>query len=206
MSRPTHPLGEENDFVAEVRALPAGTTAAIWAQARDRAIGRGGTMPWRAPEDMAGFASLTWGSPVIMGRRTWASIPSRFRPFPGRTSLVVTSDAATARSVADAARDDARAEAQGTLEAALARGTELATSGPVWVAGGGSVYDAALAGGLVRAVVVTVLDLEVPDADTWAPALGPGFERVAASPSPTGFHTNTTGPSYRFELHRRKAD
>ena len=64
----------------------------IWAQARDRVIGADGKLPWRLPEDMALFRELTTGGTVVMGRRTWESLPERFRPLPGRTNVVLTSD------------------------------------------------------------------------------------------------------------------
>lgn len=159
-------------------------------------------MPWHAPEDMKNFTALTWGSPLIMGRRTWESIPARFRPFAGRTSLVITSHDAVADDVRAASRADAPAEPVATLEAGMARGSELTTSGIVWIAGGGRVYDAALTAGCVDAAVITVLDLEVPDGDTRAPALGSDFALAAAWPA-TGFHGADRGPGYRFELHRK---
>ncbi|MGO3090020.1 MAG: dihydrofolate reductase [Galactobacter sp.] len=199
---PLHPLGEDHPFVLAVRSLPPITVGAIWAQSRDGFIGRSGTMPWHAPEDMKNFAALTWGSPLVMGRRTWESIPARFRPFAGRTSLVITSQPAMADDVAAASRPDAPAEPAPTLDAALTRGTQITTSGIVWVAGGGRVYANALDSNAVDAAVVTILDLEVPDADTRAPALGPDFELTASWPQ-HGFHPSQAGPAYRFELHRK---
>ena len=62
----------------------------IWAQARGGVIGKDGGMPWHVPEDLAHFREVTTGAPVIMGRRTWESFPSRFRPLPGRRNIVVT--------------------------------------------------------------------------------------------------------------------
>ena len=76
---------------------------------RRTAIGRDNTIPWHVPEDMARFKELTIGYPVIMGRKTWDSLPARFRPLPGRVNIVVTRDdgwsadgAVRARSVDDA--------------------------------------------------------------------------------------------------------
>jgi len=56
----------------------------IWAEARGGVIGRDGGMPWHVPEDLAHFKQVTFGSPVIMGRKTWDSLAPRFRPLPGR--------------------------------------------------------------------------------------------------------------------------
>ncbi len=67
--------------------------ALVAAVARDGVIGRDGGLPWRLPEDMAHFRSVTIGHPVVMGRRTWESLPVRFRPLPGRRNVVVTRNA-----------------------------------------------------------------------------------------------------------------
>ena len=61
---------------------------------RHRLIGAEGTLPWRLPDDARRFKALTMGKPVIMGRRTYESIPTRFRPLTGRHNIVVTRDPA----------------------------------------------------------------------------------------------------------------
>ncbi len=60
------------------------------ARARNGVIGRDGDLPWRLASDMAHFKVLTLGKPVIMGRKTWDSLPRR--PLPGRTNIVLTRD------------------------------------------------------------------------------------------------------------------
>ena len=62
----------------------------IYARAENGTIGRDGKMPWHLPEDLAHFKRTTLGAPVIMGRKTWDSIPAQFRPLPGRRNIVVT--------------------------------------------------------------------------------------------------------------------
>ena len=62
----------------------------VAAVARGGVIGRGNAIPWRIPEDLSRFKSLTLGHPVVMGRRTWESLPERFRPLPDRRNVVVT--------------------------------------------------------------------------------------------------------------------
>ena len=64
--------------------------ALIAAVARNGVIGHANELVWKLPEDMAFFRRSTMGNPVIMGRKTWESIPARFRPLPGRTNIVVT--------------------------------------------------------------------------------------------------------------------
>jgi dihydrofolate reductase len=104
----------------------------IAAVARDGVIGDGQRMPWHLPEDLAHFKRVTLGHPVIMGRRTWESLPVRFRPLPGRRNLVVTRNAQW--------RSDG-AEAFSALDTALAA---CAGAERVFVIGGGQLYAAAL--------------------------------------------------------------
>jgi dihydrofolate reductase len=60
------------------------------ARARNGVIGRGGALPWRLKSDLALFKAATLGKPVIMGRKTWESLPRR--PLPGRINIVLTRD------------------------------------------------------------------------------------------------------------------
>lgn len=65
----------------------------IAAVARNRVVGDGEKMPWHLPEDLKYFRTQTAGSPVLMGRKTWDSLPPRFRPLPGRRNLVLSRQA-----------------------------------------------------------------------------------------------------------------
>lgn len=67
--------------------------ALIAAIANNNCIGKNGKLPWHIPEDLAYFKKITRGTVVIMGRRTWESIPLAFRPLPHRTNVVLTSQA-----------------------------------------------------------------------------------------------------------------
>jgi ribonucleoside-diphosphate reductase alpha chain len=62
----------------------------IWAQDKNGVIGNKGQIPWRIPEDLTFFKEQTMGGAVIMGRKTWESIPEKFRPLPGRVNIVMT--------------------------------------------------------------------------------------------------------------------
>lgn len=62
----------------------------VWAQSANGVIGRDGTLPWHLPEDLKHFRALTTGATVLMGRRTWESLPPRFRPLPGRRNVVLS--------------------------------------------------------------------------------------------------------------------
>ncbi len=162
------------------------TVGLVWAQTRDGVIGADGGMPWHVPEDMAHFREVTATHDVIMGRRTWESLPPRFRPLPGRRNIVVS------RSEDWSAEG---AERAGSLDEALA----LAAGDQVWVIGGGMLYAEAIA--VADVLEVTQLDLDVAG-DTRAPAVG-GWRRSAADPA-DGWHTSRSGIRYRFETYRRE--
>lgn len=156
---------------------------AIWAEANEGAIGRGGTMPWHLPEDLAHFRQVTLGAPVIMGRRTWESLPERFRPLPGRENIVVTRDASY-----EARGASVRSSLEHAIQAAAAGGADAA-----WIMGGGELYRSAMP--FADELVVTRIELDVPDADTFAPEIG-GEWRLA---DPGDSRVSATGLGYRFE-------
>ncbi|MDV7135565.1 dihydrofolate reductase [Williamsia muralis] len=158
------------------------TIALIWAQAANGAIGRGGDIPWHLPEDQRYFRQITGGHPVVMGRRTWDSLPARFRPLPGRANLVVTRNAQWS---ADGA------QTHPNVRDALDAGLHLDDT--VFVMGGGEIYSAAMES--AHAAYVTEIDLEVSDADTWAPALDLGRWSLE---SDGGWLESPTGLRYRF--------
>ena len=106
--------------------------ALIAAVARNGVIGRADAIPWRLPEDLRHFRRTTLGCPVIMGRRTWDSLPPAFRPLPGRRNLVVTRDAGWRAEGAEAAP---------SLDAALGR---VADAPRAFVTGGAELYALAL--------------------------------------------------------------
>lgn len=64
------------------------TLALVVARARNGVIGRAGGLPWRLRSDMALFKASTMGKPILMGRKTWNSLPKR--PLPGRTNIVLS--------------------------------------------------------------------------------------------------------------------
>jgi dihydrofolate reductase len=154
----------------------------IWAQARGGVIGHRGVMPWRLPEDLAHFKATTVGRPVIMGRRTWESIPDRFRPLPGRENIVVTRDHGWNAPGATAAH---------TLEEALEQSSTKA-----WVIGGAQIYAAALPYATVA--VVTEIDAEFPG-DAWAPELDSSWQLERDA----DWAVSTTGLRYRFLTYTR---
>jgi len=155
----------------------------IFARAANGVIGKDNRLPWHLPEDLAHFKAVTMGCPVIMGRKTWDSLPPKFRPLPGRRNLVVT------RQPGWQAQG---AEACASLQDALAR------SGPaeqVWVIGGAQLY--AQAEPLASVAEVTELELHV-EGDAHAPALGAGWHETLRQR-----HVSATGLRYSFVTYRR---
>lgn len=152
----------------------------IWAEAAGGVIGAEGGMPWYVPEDLAHFKETTQGAPVVMGRKTWDSLPERFRPLPGRDNIVVTRQQ-------DWAADDARRAA--TVSEAV-RGQEK-----VWIIGGAEIFRQVIAD--ADRLEVTELDLEVAG-DTFAPPKT-GWRVVDEG----DWLTSRTGVRYRFVRYER---
>lgn len=96
----------------------------IAAMARNRVIGIGNTLPWRLPADLAHFKALTMGHHMIMGRKTYESLG---KPLPGRTSVIVTRDAAFSAPgcVVAHSLDEAVAACEGDAEAFFIGGADL---------------------------------------------------------------------------------
>ena len=123
------------------------TVTVVAAVARGGVIGRDGGLPWQLPEDMVHFREVTMGHAVVMGRRTWESLPERFRPLPGRRNVVVTRNPVW---------HSEGAERAGSLDEAL----DLVAGGErVSVIGGAELFAAALP--LADELLLTEIDLEV---------------------------------------------
>ena len=155
----------------------------IYARAANGVIGKDGVMPWHLPEDLAHFKRLTQGHPVIMGRKTWDSLPPRFRPLPGRSNIVITRQADW--------------QADGALPATSLQDA-LALCGDaqeLWVMGGAQIY--ALAEPLASRIEVTEITQEF-DGDAFAPTLGSDWLETAREA-----HTAASGLGFSFVTYRR---
>ncbi len=139
--------------------MSAPLVGSIWAQSTTGTIGDGGGIPWHIPEDLAHFRAVTGGHAVVMGRKTWDSLPAKFRPLPGRRNIVVTRNASWSAEGAEVAHSVADAIA-------------LADSDPVWVIGGGEIYRSAM--DIATHLEVTEVDLDVVG-DTSAPEIPDGW-------------------------------
>lgn len=159
--------------------------ALIYARAANGVIGHNGTMPWHLPEDLAHFKALTQGHPVIMGRKTWDSLPARFRPLPGRRNIVVTRNAGW---------HGEGAERAGSLAEALRLAQDAAK---VFVIGGAELY--ALALPQADELVLTEIEAEL-DGDVFFPDWP--RERFALAASEP--HVSDSGIGYRFNHYIRQ--
>ena len=156
----------------------------VAAVARDGAIGRQNDLLWRDPLDMARFKAITLGKPVIMGRKTWDSLPLRFRPLPGRRNIVITRSSVALPG----------AETFASLDAALAACAEA----EVCVVGGGEVY--ALALPHAHKLALTEVALDFPDADRHFPP----WQRSDFAEQARESHTSAAGVRFDFVDYLRK--
>jgi dihydrofolate reductase len=159
----------------------------IAAVARNGVIGDANTLLWRLPEDQRHFKRSTLGHPVIMGRKTWDSLPAAYRPLPGRRNIVVTRNAQWHANGAEVAS---------SLEAALER---TADADKAFIIGGGQLYAQALAH--ADELLLTEIDREF-DGD----AVFPTWDRNAFTELQRERHH--AGPpndfDYTFVTYRRK--
>ena len=155
----------------------------IFARAANGIIGRDNTLPWHLPEDLAHFKRTTLGCPVIMGRKTWDSLPPKFRPLPGRANIVVTRQPDW--QAAGAQRADSLAEACRLCP----------PDSDAWVIGGAQIYAQALP--LADTAVVTEIDTAF-EGDALAPAFGPEWQETTREP-----HRSSTGLTFSFVTYQR---
>ena len=155
----------------------------IFARAANGVIGRDNTIPWRLPEDMARLKRLTTGWPVIMGRKTWDSLPVKFRPLPGRTNIVITRQPDW---------KDTGAETAASLTDALAL---CASSDEVWILGGAQIYAQAMP--LANRIEVTEI-AETIEGDAYAPPLGPEWREAARED-----HVSANGMKFSFITYQK---
>ncbi|MBC7167233.1 dihydrofolate reductase [Phenylobacterium sp.] len=129
------------------------------ARARNGVIGRGGDLPWRLKTDLANFRATTMGKPVIMGRKTWESLPKK--PLPGRTNIVLTRDGAFEAKGALVCDDFSEAVQIAREQAQDEGATE------VCVIGGASLFELALP--RAQRIYLTEVEAEVEGDVTLAP-------------------------------------
>lgn len=156
----------------------------IAAVSRNAGIGRNNDLLWSDPADQRHFRQSTMGHAVAMGRRTWDSLPARFRPLPGRRNVVITRQPQWRAEGAEAARSWTEAM---TLLAPCAR---------VFVIGGAQIY--ALALPQASEILLTEVDA-LWDAD----AFFPDFDRAQWVAEPGAPRVDAEGRRFRFVRYTR---
>jgi dihydrofolate reductase len=157
----------------QIRMKPTPTISLIVAQGRNRVIGADGAIPWHLSTDFAHFKAVTLGKPVIMGRKTWQSLPKR--PLPGRLNIVVSRDPAFGPiqglvvSSVELAVETAKAHCKLTLSA-----------DEVCVIGGAEIYAQALP--LADRLWVTDVDAS-PKGDALFPEIDPEIWQIGSEVS-----------------------
>lgn len=159
--------------------------AIIAAIGKNRELGKGGELLWQLPDDMRRFKALTTGHPVIMGRKTWESLPPKFRPLPGRTNIVVTRQSGY--------RAEGAVVVDGLSDAFLAA-ADAPGADETFVIGGGELYTAALP--YATRLCLTLVDATA-EADTYFPAYEQEFKITADEPG-------KGEPSHRFLTLKQK--
>ena len=151
-------------------------TAGPIARARNGVIGKDGGLPWRLKTDLANFRAVTMGKPVIMGRKTWDSLPKK--PLIGRTNIVLSNDGSFEPKGAVVCDDFAEAVSIAREQAAEDGARE------VCVIGGASLFELALQ--RAGRVYLTDVDAE-PEGDVILPPLDPAvWKEVSAKAYPAG--------------------
>jgi dihydrofolate reductase len=160
------------------------TLVLIAAVAANRVIGAQNALPWHLPEDLRHFRLLTSGHAVIMGRKTWESLPPRFRPLPGRQNIVVSRDP--------------RFEVEGAeLVHSLIEAIAIANTPTAFVIGGAELYRHALP--LAQRLELTEIGIEV-DGD----AFFPDFDREEWRETNREQHRAEAGYDFGFATYERR--
>lgn len=176
--------------LAQVPQVPLALIASV---ARNGVIGSDNTLVWHEPEDQRWFRRQTMGCPVIMGRKTWDSLPARFRPLPGRDNIVVTRQADWSAPGAVVAHGLADAVALGRQAA------ERVQARRIFVIGGGQLYAQALP--LADELLLTEIDTDLPGNTRF-----PAWDRAAFAEVQRERHQAAGPPAcgYAFATYQRQ--
>ncbi len=157
----------------------------IFAKARNGVIGHNNTLPWHLPEDLAHFKKTTLGCPVIMGRKTWDSLPPKFRPLPSRLNIVITR------------QTDWQAVGAQTAHSIEQACDLCPRESDAWVIGGAEIYAQSVP--IASTAVITEIDADF-EGDAFAPSLGTEWSEVLRERNVAG-----NGLAYSFVTMRNHA-
>lgn len=174
--------------------------SAIVAMDEKGGIGKDGTLPWHLPPDLKHFKEITTkvddpskSNAVIMGRKTWDSLPEKFKPLPARLNVVVTRNK-------DLILPEEVLKAEGIESAisALSEGEYSNTIENVFVIGGGEIFKEALSSDHCQSVFLTKI-LADYQCDTFFPPLEDRFQEASA-----GALQQDNGTTFSFSQYLRK--
>jgi dihydrofolate reductase len=165
----------------------------IAAVTKNGVIGNANALPWHLPEDLKHFKALTTGHAVIMGRKTWESLPERFRPLPGRTNIVVTRNASYVAAGATVVTSLEAAQKVGAASSGLPPG---GTARTLFVIGGAELYTHALP-------LAQRLELTEIDAEFAGDAYFPEFDRHDWCETGRNAAMSSAGLGYAFVTYER---
>lgn len=137
----------------------------IVAMSKDNSIGKNGEIPWHLPEDLQHFKKLTMGHPVIMGRKTWESLP--FKPLKGRRNMVVSRNPEY---------EAPGAEIFTSVEEAIAA---CVSDEAPFIIGGEQIYKIAMP--FATRLIITEVDVKITDADAFFPVIEEGMWQLTDS-------------------------
>jgi dihydrofolate reductase len=157
----------------------------IYARAANGAIGHEGDLPWRLPADLKRFKALTIGKPIVMGRKTFDSLPGL---LPGRRHVVLTRGESLGEG----------AERAGSVEEALKLAAKGNASGEVAIIGGAAIYDLFMP--IAQRIELTQIHADY-EGDTFMPPLGPEWAEVARE----DHAAEGAYPAFSFLTYRREA-
>ena len=166
----------------------------IFAQTRNRFIGKDNQLLFSIPEDMARFKTLTQGDIVIMGRNTWMSLPERFRPLPARTNVVITS---RPEDIVNTKHPEEKIPCFSNLREAI--DTFRLGTRNIWLIGGEKIYAEGIQ--YADAIFQTVVSIE-KEGDARAPFIDTEVWKIKKL-SPLNLHE---GIQYQFIDYVRKDD
>merc|ERR1712198_191072 len=175
----------------------------IVAVAQNQGIGKAGELPWRLKEEMKYFSRMTKAKEnsskqnvVLMGRKTWESIPAKFRPLPQRLNVVISSQAKSCPEKFEGS--EAVCSFEEAIESVQSR-EELET---VWVIGGSSVYQSALICDLPHRVYLTRV-LKDFDCDTFMPKLDDAKFTTVTDPAVSTDIQTEGDIQYNYDIYEK---
>lgn len=151
----------------------------------NRTVGHNNMLPWNCPADMAHFRRMTSKQIVIMGRKTWDSLPDSVRPLPNRTNIIIGSNLQAAKP---STRNDTTVLATANIKEAIS----WVGAADAWVIGGASIFQALLP--IIQEVHLTVLNNNNFEGDTKMPDFEQDYNLVGITVLDAAEHVNV----YRY--------